>query len=70
MAKQVPRFKEVVMNERHKETNDPLIWCRGDDDEIYVLQIDEANRDLVGLLDQQLDRLSSGKRASARHNSS
>ncbi len=30
------------MNERDKETNDPLMWCRGDDGEIYMLQLDEA----------------------------
>ncbi len=42
MAKRVPRFKEIVMNERDKETNDPLFWCRGDDGEDYMLQLDEA----------------------------
>lgn len=42
MAKRVPRFKEIVMNERDKETNDPLVWCRGDDGEVYMLQLDEA----------------------------
>ena len=42
MAKRVPRFKELVMNERDKKTNDPLIWCLGDDNETYILQIDET----------------------------
>lgn len=42
MAKRVPRFKELVMNERDKKTNDPLIWCRGDDNEVYMLQLDET----------------------------
>ncbi len=41
MAKRVPRFKEVLMNERDSDTNDPLVWCQGDDGEKYVLQIDE-----------------------------
>lgn len=42
MSKRVPRFKELVMNERDKESNDPLIWCRGDDGETYMLQLDES----------------------------
>ena len=41
MPKRVPRFKEVIMNERDKTTNDPLVWCRGDDNETYMLQLDE-----------------------------
>ncbi len=41
MAKRVTRFKEVIMNERDKATNDPLVWCRGDDNEAYMLQLDE-----------------------------
>ena len=42
MAKRVPRLKELVMTERDKKTNDPLMWCRGDDNEIYILQLDET----------------------------
>ena len=42
MTKRVPRFKELIMNERDKKTNDPLMWCRGDDGEIYMLQLDET----------------------------
>ena len=42
MAKRVPRLKELVMSERDKETNDPLIWCRGDDGETYMLQLDDG----------------------------
>ena len=42
MAKWVPRLNEMVMSERDKETNDPLMWCRGDDGETYRLQLDDG----------------------------
>lgn len=42
MAKRVPRLKELVMSERDTETNDPLMWCRGDDGETYILQFNDG----------------------------
>ncbi len=42
MSKLVPRLKELVMSERDKKTNDPLMWCRGDDGETYMLQFDDG----------------------------
>ncbi|MCZ6772852.1 MAG: hypothetical protein O7G83_12875 [Proteobacteria bacterium] len=42
MSKLVPRLKEMVMSERDRETNDPLMWCRGDDGEVYRLQFDDG----------------------------
>ena len=42
MAKQIPRFKELVMNERDQESGDPLIWVRGNDEELYRLQMDDS----------------------------
>ena len=42
MAKRVPRFIELIANERDQESNDSLIFCRSVDGEIYRLQIDES----------------------------
>ncbi len=42
MVKRDPRLKKLVISERDKKTNDPLIWCRGDDGETYMLQLDDG----------------------------